>query len=105
MPEIDDISSLELQLEEDLISGDFCGNCGHLINEEHYIGSVTGLTKCFALTFNGTVWESCRCTNVLHKQYEIKVMVPNNAYNPQSTTNSSSNENNILPNVSAESSV
>lgn len=83
MPEIDDICSNELQSDEDRISGEFC-ECQHLLNE-HYIGNVTGATKCHALTFNGTVWAACRCTKAVPLQFNIVVMVPDYANNSQIT--------------------
>lgn len=79
---IDEIASDEVQTPEDFISGDFC-ICKHKISKEHFKGDITGVDKCFGLTFNGTVWEACKCTQIKPIPYNISLMVPDHADNSQ----------------------
>lgn len=77
-----EIESREVQTIEDEISGEFC-ECGHEISEEHFVGSITGITKCYAMIFNGTAWNSCNCPKLKEIQFSINILVPDYANNSQ----------------------
>lgn len=66
---IDNIISKEIQTLEDEVSGNFCF-CGHEI-EEHYVGSITNSSKCMSLNFNGIVYSSCYCSNLIIPPFTI----------------------------------
>lgn len=80
MLNIDEIISKEAETDEDIITGNFC-ECGHDINEEHYKGEITGIVKCYAIRFNGTVYYGCNCTKIIPLKYSVKIMVPDYANN------------------------
>lgn len=78
-----EIESIEAQTIEDEISGQFC-ECLHEISE-HYIGKISGTSKCNALIFNGAVWSSCNCTKLRELQFSIHILVPDHANNSQTS--------------------
>lgn len=69
---------------EDVISGEFC-ECGHLL-KSHFVGIITGSTKCYSMSFNGAVWSNCSCKKMVVMEFTITGMIPDANISESKTT-------------------